>query len=120
LPACVRRRFRSVYDNKKIPGRIKRKWTKKSSKIPIKLAGPNRQKTLEDILLQGGDMLRMNQIDQIKELQRQGLGSWAIAGILFGLPNSPLFGQERDQRVVHARNGHGSRIQHQSLFQPGF
>jgi hypothetical protein len=29
--------------------------------------------------LQGGDMLQMNQIDQIKELQRQGLGSQEIA-----------------------------------------
>ncbi|MDW7762031.1 MAG: hypothetical protein SCM96_15500 [Acidobacteriota bacterium] len=30
----------------------------------------------------GGDMLRMNQIDQIKELQRQGLGPQEIAGRL--------------------------------------
>jgi transposase len=34
------------------------------------------------MLLQGGDMLRMNQIDQIKELQRQGLGPQEIAGRL--------------------------------------
>jgi IS30 family transposase len=34
------------------------------------------------MLLQGGDMLRMNQIDEIKELQRQGLGPQEIAGRL--------------------------------------